>query len=120
MAFGPSAGDLTILGSSGTVSNVINGGGLSLAGFIFPASGWDGTGFILKEGLGPTAGAGMLMYDSSASALTITTPASASTAIMVKLDPKNYHTMKFMHLVASSAQSSAIIVKPVWTRYNPR
>jgi hypothetical protein len=120
MAFGPSAGDLTILGSSGTISNVIDGGGRSLAGLIFPASGWDGTVFTLKEGLGTTTAAGMLMYDSSAGALTVTTPASASTAIMVKLKPQNYHTMQFTHLVAATAQSSAIIVKPVWTRYNPR
>ena len=119
MAFGPAALDFTVAGS-GTTSNVIDGGGRSLAGLIFPASGWTGTVFTLKEGLGTTTAVGMLGYDSSAGALTVTTPASASTAIMVKLEPKNYHTMQFTHLVASSAQSSAIIVKPVWTRYNPR
>jgi len=119
MSFAQTAGDFTITSSAST-SNVIDGGGRTLAGLIFPASGWTGTGFSIKEALDSSASNQMAVYDSSAGAIAVTTPASASAAIMVKLDPTKYHTMQFMQLNASSAQSSAIIVKPVWTRYNAK
>ena len=84
--FGPSAspGDFTVAASA-SVSNVIDGGGRSLAGLIFPAAGWTGTGFTIKEGLNTTTL--MPVYDSNGDALTITTPASGSAAILVKLEP---------------------------------
>jgi len=117
MTFGPTAGDFTIAGSA-SVSNIINGGGRSLAGLIFPKEGWTGTGFSLKESLTETDL--MAVYDSAGTVHAVTVPAAGSSAILVKLNPQKYHTMQNIQLVASSAQSSAIIVKPVWTRYNPR
>lgn len=105
--------------SSASVSNVIPGGGWSLAGLFFP-TGYTGTGFSIKEGMDGTAANAGLLYDDAAAAITITAPAAGSSAVMVKLDPSVYHTMDHIHLVASSAQSSAIIVKPIWTHYNPR
>ena len=118
--FGPAANPpYFTVDSSAKVSNVIDGGGRGLGGLVFPASGWKGTAFVIQEGLSPSATT-MPPYDSSAAAITITTPASGSAAIMVKLDPVKYHTMQFVKLVATSAQSSAIIVQPVWTRYNPK
>jgi len=124
--FGPSADpeDFTIAASASR-SNVIDGGGRALAGLLFPATGWTGTGFKIKEGFSALTGAAEAttaadIYDSAATAVTITTPASASAAIMVKLDPSVYHTMQFIHLVASSAASASTVVKPVWTRYNPK
>jgi hypothetical protein len=117
--FGPSAspGDFTIAASA-AVSNVIDGGGRALAGLIFPAAGWTGTGFSIKEGLNTTTL--MSLYDSAGSAVAVTTPASASAAIMVKLDPTKYHTMQFCQLSADSSAAASTVVKPVWTRYNPK
>ena len=111
--FGPAANPpyFTIT-SSASVSNVIDGGGKGLAGLIFPKAGWTGTAFAIKEGNGPSTLA--VVYDSSAAAVAITTPASGSAAILVRLEPIKYHTMQHMQLVATSAQSSAIIVQPVW------
>jgi len=116
--FGPSANPpyFTIT-SSATVSNVIDGGGWALAGLFFP-TGYTGTKFKLMEGVDGTAAGAGLIYDDDGSALTLTAPAAGSSAVMMKLDPTKYHTMNNIHLVASSAQSSAIIVKPMWTRYN--
>ena len=117
--FGPSAnpGSFLIEGSA-SVSNVIDGGGRALAGLIFPADGWSGTGFAIKEGLDTTTL--MSLYDSSGVAVTITTPAASSAAIMVKLDPTKYHTMQFCQLVADSSAAAKTTVRPVWTRYNPK
>lgn len=118
--FGPSAQpvhDFTIV-SSATDSNVIDGGGRSLSGLIFPAAGWTGTGFTIKEGLNTTTL--MPVYDSSAAAVTVTTPASGSAAILVKLEPSDYHTMQNVQIVADSSAAASTIIKPVWTRYNPK
>ncbi len=116
--FGPAANPpYYTIGSGVKASNLIDGGGRALAGLIFPATGWTGTGFVIQEGNTSTV---LPVYDSSAAAVAITTPASASASIMVKLDPTNYHTMQNTKLVATSAQSSAIIVQPVWCRYNPK
>lgn len=118
--FGPSANPSSFtIGASASVSNVIDGGGWALAGLFFP-TGYTGTGFKLKEGLNSTAASAGLIYDSAAVAQTVSVPAAGSSAVMVKLDPTKYHDMNHVHLVASSAQSSAIIVTPLWTKYNAK
>lgn len=120
MGFGPAAGNF-VLGSSASTSTIIDGGGRSLAGLRFPAS-MTGTGFYIKEGPNDSSSGANLagIYSSAGSQATITLPAvnaSSSLAVTVMLPPETYHTMRYMQLVASSAQSSAATVVPIWSRF---
>lgn len=117
MSWGYESGNLTIA-SSASASNIVDGGGATLVGFDFTTT-VTGTGFYLKEGPNSdSSGANMAkVYDSAGSQITITLPAAAaSSAVNVRLPPEKHYSVRFIQLCASSAQSSAVTVRPVWAR----
>lgn len=119
MAHGPNAGNFSI-GASASVSNVIDGGGYALAGLEFPA-GVTGATWYLKEG--PSSTALKPFYDSDGTKRTVTLAvdsSSATVAARVDLAPEVYHNVRDVQLAASSAQSSAVVVTPIWARYEGR
>jgi hypothetical protein len=113
MSFGFNAGNLTIAGSA-SASNIIDGGGCTLVGWDFTTT-VSSTGFYIKEG--PSASDLKKVYDSAGSQITLTLPAAAaSSAVNVKLPPEKHYNVRFFQICASSAQSSAVVVRPVWAR----
>ena len=117
MAWGWTTGDMT-MGASASVTNIVDGGGLALAGLRFSA-GATGTGFYVMEGPNDSSSGANLakIYDSAGSQVTITLPAAAaSSAVTVMLPPEKYYNMRFCKVVGSSAQSSAVTITPLWAK----
>jgi len=118
MTLGYNAGNFTIAASA-SVSNIIDTGGATLVGLDFPAGG-TGAGFYLKEGPNDSSSGGNLfkMYQPDGTQIGVITAtvdsSSATVASRVRFAPDKIYAMRNIQLCASSSQSSAVTVRPVW------